>query len=196
MQSKRFVIVSFFATLTLSAVCQGIFGVISTASCSGWTTLLVLNAIYAVAYASFLIKYYIDDVIDDNGGISECVSRFSLARLIIAWMFFLIAALFVCELKASLLSWLIGTVIVTWFLIANSDGDIERRMFYRYLFENIIILFFVTMALGGTILNYQMCMWIGFCGVCAITSVAFCVMLLDKTPTRGTSCESTERKEV
>lgn len=137
MSSKRFVIVSFFVTLSLSALCQSSYDILKSVfghlSARGG-----LNLLYAVGLGCFIVKYFIDDVVDDNAGLGETISRRSLASLIVAWMFFLFSALSAATLSVSALFWLVGVGVVSLFLVKNRS-TIPPKCFRRYLFENIAL---------------------------------------------------------
>ena len=183
-QSKRFIIVSFFVTLTLSALCQSSYAVIK-AFAEHLTLLWGLRIMYVIGLACFLIKYFIDDVVDDNGGKGETISRRSLSALIIGWMFFLFAALSAENLHVSSFFWLIGIVVITWFMIHNK-ASIPAKCFWRYLGANLLLgvvllgltmpMFFKEMAEWGSFLTL-------FVTILFMINVgAFVVMLSDGTP--------------
>jgi len=183
-QSKRFVIVSFFVTLSLSALCQGSYDIIKE-FCSNCGLLRGLKMSYAVGLACFLIKYFIDDVVDDNAGQGERISRRSLATLIIGWMLFLFSALSVSVIAVSAAFWFVGVAIITWFMVKNRR-TISPNCFRRYLRENVFLCFALfglalPLVLTGMVENcwyqvvFELCLFVVAVG-------AFVVMLLDDTP--------------
>lgn len=183
-QSKRFVIVSFFVTLALSALCQSAYGVITTFA-KEMTLDNGMKVLYAIGLACFLIKYFIDDVVDDNGGKSEIISRRSLAALIIGWMLFLFAAISAGTVSVSSIFWFIGILVITLFMVRNRS-TIPARCFWRYFGENVF--------LGGLLLGSSLqlvltavaeCLILTVCvtiGLFLVNIIAFVVMLSDGTP--------------
>lgn len=183
-QSKRFVIVSFFVTLALSALCQSAYGVIS-AFAEEMTLNNGMKVLYAIGLACFLIKYFIDDVVDDNGGTSEVISRRSLASLIIGWMLFLFAAISAGTISVSAIFWFIGILVITLFMVRNKS-TIPVKCFWRYLGENIflgMVLLGLSLQLLFTVLAE--CLIFTVCvtmSLFLVNIIAFVVMLSDGTP--------------
>ena len=183
-QSKRFVIVSFFVTLSLSALCQSSYDVI-TIFMEQKTLAAGMGILYAIGLACFLIKYFIDDVVDDNGGKAEVISRRSLASLIVGWMLFLFAAISAGTIYVSASFWLVGIGVITWFLLRNRS-TIPRNCFRRYFGENLFlgcILLGLSLPWCITDLeeNYILMSCLVACIFVANIS-AFIVMLSDGTP--------------
>ena len=183
MSSKRFVIVSFFVTLSLSALCQSSYDILK-AVFGHVTAAGALNLLYAVSLGCFIVKYFIDDVVDDNAGLGERISRRSLASLIVAWMFFLFATLSAGSLSVSALFWLIGVVVVSLFLLKN-QSTIPPKCFRRYLLENaalglvllVLSLPLVVPGMGKTIIQGS-----GVACLALATIGAFVSMLCDGAP--------------
>jgi hypothetical protein len=183
MSSKRFVIVSFFVTLSLSALCQSSYDILK-AVFGHVTAAGALNLLYAVSLGCFIVKYFIDDVVDDNAGLRERISRRSLASLIVAWMFFLFATLSAGSLSVSALFWLVGVVVVSLFLLKN-QSTIPPKCFRRYLLENaalglvllVLSLPLVVPGMGKTIIQGS-----GVDCLALATIGAFVTMLCDGAP--------------
>lgn len=183
MSSKRFVIVSFFVTLSLSALCQSSYDILK--SFFGHVSVeRGLNLLYAVGLGCFIVKYFIDDVVDDNAGQGETISRRSLASLIVAWMFFLFATLSAGSLSVSALFWLVGVVVVSLFLVKNRS-TIPPKCFRRYLLENValgVVLLVLALPLFAPCAGKTMVLGPGIILLSCATIGAFVAMLCDGEP--------------
>lgn len=143
-----------------------------------------MNLLYAVGLGCFIVKYFIDDVVDDNAGLGEKISRRSLASLIVAWMFFLFATLSAGSLSVSALFWLVGVVVVSLFLVKNRS-TIPPKCFRRYLLENAalgLVLLILSLPLLVPGMGRTAIQGVGVGCLAFATIGAFVTMLCDGEP--------------
>lgn len=122
--SKRFTVVNFFAAIALSTLCNSVFSIIvsiidSSSGGSSWQPDFIIALLYSASFAMFMIKYFVDDVIDDRHDNTERTTRSSLAPMVTAWTWFILAALLVKNILLSALFWVLGLVFITDFLCKN-----------------------------------------------------------------------------
>lgn len=129
--SKRFVIASFFAAITISVLCNNIFNLLDR-------TFDLYSLLYSTSFLMFLIKYFVDDVVDDRHDETERITRNSLAMLVVGWTFFLLSSLFANDLFASAVLWFIGLFAISIFLHRNRKA-VEHHA-TLYLLQNIALL--------------------------------------------------------
>ena len=150
--SKRFTAASFFAAIALSTLCNSVFSIIvSIIDSSSDDPSRQLDSIIALFYsaslAMFMIKYFVDDVIDDHHDNTKQTTRSSLAPMVTAWTWFILAALLVKDILLSALFWALGLVLITDFLCKN------RRLVGHhasiYICQNTC-LFFVLIILAAS----------------------------------------------
>lgn len=140
MLSKRFIVVSFFAAIAISSLCEEISDVLKSLDTfsniftnDNWKVLC-----YSFSFLIFMIKYYLDDIAEDRvmtteriigsitktkhtskritGHITRRIKRdnkCNLALLVIAWIFFIFSSFLTSEIKDSLLFWLVGLIVIT-----------------------------------------------------------------------------------
>lgn len=140
--SKRYVVASFFLTLTMASICQSVCAIWNGAY-SGVRLLVYLC--YVGSFFLFLIKYFIDDTVDDNTVNDGQYTRHSLSSLIIGWVLFLLSALSLNRLAVSSLLWFTGLISITHFMW-RTRRCIDMFHFKRYLGENI----FMMLMLGSS----------------------------------------------
>ena len=136
--SKRFVVASFFAAITISVLCNSIYGVIVDCLQSGLQIAAILKLAYSFSLMLFLIKYFIDDVVDDEIKEFEKTTRRSLASLIIGWTLLLLSSLFAQDISASAAFWTVGMIFITRFLYNNRH--LIPHHAWLYLTQNIVLL--------------------------------------------------------
>jgi hypothetical protein len=121
--NRKFVIVSFFAAITLSSLCQSAFAVFKQhAETENWQ-----NLCYALGLGLFLLKYFVDDVKDDSEKDTTLPSRRILGLLSVAWTCFLLAAFAAEEMMVSAWFWFVGIAIVRLLLWQETRGTSDKR---------------------------------------------------------------------
>ncbi len=136
--SRRFVVASFFAAIALSALCNSIFSIIDSSFGDQPRPLNVVALLYSVSLAMFMIKYFVDDVIDDRHDDSERITRNSLALMVVAWTLFILSALFAKDVFMSAVCWAAGLASITVFLYRNRK--LVEHHARLYLTENGLLL--------------------------------------------------------
>ena len=147
--SKKFVVVSFFAAITLSALCNSIFNIFAQVSTSQESYYL-FALFYPVSLLMFLIKYFIDDVVVDFQDDSERITRSSLTFLVIAWTLFLLSALSSMNTFTSSIFWIIGLIAVTVFLLKNRKPVGHAKC---YLIENLVLILVLGLVTSASFSN-------------------------------------------
>lgn len=121
--SKRFTVVNFFAAIALSTLCNSVFSIIvsiiDSSSDDPSRRLDFIALFYSASLAMFMIKYFVDDVIDDRHDNTKWATRSSLAPMVTAWTWFILAALLVKNIRFSAFLWALGLVFITDFLCKN-----------------------------------------------------------------------------
>jgi len=131
--SKRFIIVSIFVGLTISALCNSIFNIIYSYDSSKTLDSTIL--LYWASLMMFVIKYFVDDIIDDKDDV-ETDTQKNLAMIVVAWTSFLLAAFFLKNMFASSILWTLGLIVVT--ILLNRDKKHKKLKYYAW--QNIILI--------------------------------------------------------
>jgi len=195
--SRRFVVASFFAAIALSALCSSIFSIIDTAYNDTRQPINFIALFYSASFAMFMIKYFVDDVIDDRHDDAEQITRNSLALMVIAWTLFILAALFAKDTFISATLWATGLISITIFLHRNRML-IEHHA-RLYLCQNILLIGTLLLLAMSSLPRFvlalppstikscpeiSICTWI-MTGLLTILNVCFFAILLrDDTKTQ------------
>lgn len=147
-QSKRFILVSLFAGITISALGNNLVTLIDQFSESGtWASLA-----YSAALLVFLVKYFVDDLTEENTKQNGKTTRGELILLVLAWISFLLAALSLKNMLISGFLWLVGLIFVTIFM--RKKIPLEERKISKcscpvsdYITQNIILMLFLLILL-------------------------------------------------
>jgi hypothetical protein len=145
--SKRFVIASFFAAITISVLCNSIFSILDKGGGSSFSLLDLYLLLYSISFLMFLIKYFVDDVVDDRHDENERITRNSLATLVIGWTLFLLSALFAKNIFTSSVLWLAGLLAITRFLYRNKKlVEHHATLYLRQNFILMVVLCFLAVS--------------------------------------------------
>ena len=133
-QSKRFILVSLFAGLTLSALGANLVALVDKLP----EPEILAVLIYPISFLLFIIKYFADDLVEEGKNEIEKSTSSSLYLLILTWISFFFTALFVSYVIISAILWVIGLICVSIFI--NYYKNKNLFALNRYLFENFIII--------------------------------------------------------
>lgn len=155
-QNKRirfFEIMTFFLGIVIAALCHGLYTIFSedknpaTIDSSFW-----LKVIYAISFLIFLLKCFIDDVMDDYDDDNKIknISRAPVVWFALAWVFMLFAALSVKQISISSGLLAVGLFCLICFIhhIVKDNPKIDKKTYCCYAKENaalIIILLCVAL---------------------------------------------------
>lgn len=160
--SKRFVIVNFFAAITMSALCNSIFAIIKKNQID-YNLIIYMSSLFV-----FLVKYYIDDIVEDtpqNDESKKICTRGDLFFLVAGWIMFLLASICAENQIISPISWLLGLFFIMAFMdamnpyttltdVAPSTTD------FIYIRENCILIFMLAVFVEIIFISPNKCMLI------------------------------------
>jgi len=147
-QSKRFILTSLFAGITISVLANNLVSLITQFTESGYWT----SFAYSAALLVFLVKYFVDDLTEEEAKRNGRTTRGNLILLVLAWIFFLLAALLLKNILISGFFWLVGLIFATIFICKRAP--IENKEICKcscsareYLIQNIILVLFLFILL-------------------------------------------------
>jgi hypothetical protein len=199
--TKRFVVVSFLAAIALSTLCNSIFGIIESYSDNILSRPLdFVNALlYPASLMIFMIKYFVDDVIDERNDKEE-PTRSNLALIVLGWIFFLLTAISATHTHESSILWAIGLIVVTTFL--NMNIKVIGSNAKLYMFQNLLLLALLITLIFST----SNCSFVIYCfdnpmawpiptyfwtSILTLLNICFFTNLLCKYKTEPNTIEST-----
>lgn len=169
-ENKRLTIVSFFAAITLSGLCNGFFSLFEQSICSDLKWYPVL---YMISFLIFLIKYYLDDIFS-NKDLPDARAKSEIALLVVGWTFFLFAAISAKDVFLSSLGWLAGIIVLNIFLYKNK---VNENNFCIYLIQNGVLIFLLIPVALFHLSESRIVNQLSPCNLCQCDSGKCCTLI-------------------